>query len=150
MFPGFKPFKSTFILCFFKRLWKHSPLWSGTKQCIVRGSQARVKNADLRHPSCTVVMYRRKCVSPVHNVIVRRKQYFIAVLIVASCLLIVSMSVILAHFHWPLVPVLQWVQLPYSRRKIKIRLSLLRNEIHSRQDLYSLHVSKKGTVEINT
>jgi len=25
-------------------------------KCIVRGNQARVKNADLRHPSCTVVM----------------------------------------------------------------------------------------------
>ena len=69
MFPGFKPFKSTFILCFFKHLWKHSPLWSGTKQCVVRGNQARVKNADLRHPSCTVVMYRRKSASPVHNVL---------------------------------------------------------------------------------
>jgi hypothetical protein len=27
---------------------------------------------------------------------------------------------------------------------------LLHNEIHSMQDLYSLHLSKKGTVEINT
>jgi len=60
------------------------------------------------------------------------------------------MSVILAHFHWPFVPVLQWVQLPQPRRKIKIRLSLLHNEVHSRQDLCSLHLSKKGTVEINT
>jgi len=25
-------------------------------KCIVRGNQVRVKNADLRHPSCTVVM----------------------------------------------------------------------------------------------
>jgi len=24
MFPGFKPFKSNFILYFFKHLWKHS------------------------------------------------------------------------------------------------------------------------------
>ena len=24
-------------------------------KCIVQGKQARVKNADLRHPSCTVV-----------------------------------------------------------------------------------------------
>jgi len=41
-------------------------------KCIVRGNQARVKNADLRHPSCTFVMYRRKSASPVHNVL---KQY---------------------------------------------------------------------------
>jgi len=38
-------------------------------KCIVRGNQAHVKNADLRHPSCTVVMYRRKTASPVHNVL---------------------------------------------------------------------------------
>ena len=38
-------------------------------KCIVHGNQARVKNADLRHPSCTVVMYRRKSASPVHNVL---------------------------------------------------------------------------------
>jgi len=38
-------------------------------KCIVRGNQARVKNADLHHPSCTVVMYRRKSASPVHNVL---------------------------------------------------------------------------------
>jgi len=38
-------------------------------KCIVRGNQVRVKNADLRHPSCTVVMYRRKSASPVHNVL---------------------------------------------------------------------------------
>ena len=25
-------------------------------KCIVQGKQARIKNADLRHPSCTVVM----------------------------------------------------------------------------------------------
>jgi len=25
-------------------------------KCIVQGKQAHVKNADLRHPSCTVVM----------------------------------------------------------------------------------------------
>jgi len=25
-------------------------------KCIVQGKQVRVKNADLRHPSCTVVM----------------------------------------------------------------------------------------------
>ena len=25
-------------------------------KCTVQGKQARVKNADLRHPSCTVVM----------------------------------------------------------------------------------------------
>jgi len=38
-------------------------------KCYVRGNQARVKNADLHHPSCTVVMYRRKSVSPVLNVL---------------------------------------------------------------------------------
>ena len=37
---------------------------------IVRGNQARVKNADLLHPCCTVVMYRRKSASPVHNVLI--------------------------------------------------------------------------------
>jgi len=26
------------------------------RNCVLRGNQARVKNADLRHPSCTVVM----------------------------------------------------------------------------------------------
>jgi len=35
----------------------------------VRRNQAHIKNADLRHPSCTVVMYRRKSASPVHNVL---------------------------------------------------------------------------------
>ena len=45
------------------------PLWSGTKHCIVRGNQARVKNAYVRHPSCTVVVYRHKSASPVHNVL---------------------------------------------------------------------------------
>ena len=38
-------------------------------KCIVQGKQARVKNADLRHPSCTVVMQKRKCASPVLNVL---------------------------------------------------------------------------------
>ena len=38
-------------------------------KCIMRGNQARVKNADLRHPSCTVVMQRRKSASPVRNVL---------------------------------------------------------------------------------
>ena len=38
-------------------------------KCIVRGYQVRVKNADLRHSSCTVVMYKRKSASPVHNVL---------------------------------------------------------------------------------
>ena len=36
---------------------------------IVQGKQARVKNADLLHPSCTVVMYKRKSASPVINVL---------------------------------------------------------------------------------
>ena len=38
-------------------------------KCYVRGNQAHVKNADLRHPSCTVVIYRRKSASPVHSVL---------------------------------------------------------------------------------
>jgi hypothetical protein len=38
-------------------------------KCIVCGNQARVKNADLRHPSCTVIMCRRTSASPVHNVL---------------------------------------------------------------------------------
>ena len=41
-------------------------------KCIVCGKQAHVKNADLRHPSCTVVMYRRKSASPIHNVLTNR------------------------------------------------------------------------------
>jgi hypothetical protein len=39
-------------------------------KCIVCGNQAWFKNADLRHPSCTVVMYKRKSASPVHNVLI--------------------------------------------------------------------------------
>ena len=39
-------------------------------KCIVQGNQAPVKNADLRHPSCTVVMYKRKSASPVLNVLI--------------------------------------------------------------------------------
>jgi len=35
----------------------------------VCGNQARVKNADLHHPSWTVVMYKRKSASPVHSVL---------------------------------------------------------------------------------
>jgi hypothetical protein len=38
-------------------------------KCIVLGNQARVKNSDLRHPSCTVVMYKRKSASPVLNML---------------------------------------------------------------------------------
>ena len=38
-------------------------------KCIVQGKQARVKNADLRHPSCTVVMQKRKSASPFLNVL---------------------------------------------------------------------------------
>ena len=38
-------------------------------KCIVQRKQARVKNADLRHPSCTVVMQKRKSASPVLNVL---------------------------------------------------------------------------------
>ena len=36
-------------------------------KCIVQGKQACVKNADLRHPSCTVLMQKRKSASPVLN-----------------------------------------------------------------------------------
>ena len=39
-------------------------------KCIVQGKQARVKNTDLRHPSCTVVMKKRKFASPVLNVLI--------------------------------------------------------------------------------
>jgi hypothetical protein len=35
----------------------------------VRGNQAGVKNADVRHPSSTVVIHRRKSASPFHNVV---------------------------------------------------------------------------------
>ena len=38
-------------------------------KCIVQGKQAQVKNADLPHPSCTVVMSKRKSASPVLNVL---------------------------------------------------------------------------------
>ena len=38
----------------------------------MRGNQARVKNADVRHPSSTVLMYRRKSASPVHNVLITK------------------------------------------------------------------------------
>ena len=38
-------------------------------KCIVQGKQARVKNADLPHPSCTVVMQKRKSASPVLNML---------------------------------------------------------------------------------
>ena len=41
-------------------------------KCIVQGKQARVKNADLRRPSCTVVMQKRKSASPVLNVLMSR------------------------------------------------------------------------------
>jgi len=46
-------------------------------KCIVHGNQARVKNADLSHPSCTVVMQRRKSVSPVHNVLIQKGQQLV-------------------------------------------------------------------------
>jgi len=39
-------------------------------KCYARGNQVRVKNADLCHPSCTVVMYRHKSASPVLNVLI--------------------------------------------------------------------------------
>ena len=35
----------------------------------MRRNQARVKNADVRHPSSIVVMHRRKSASPIHNVL---------------------------------------------------------------------------------
>jgi len=38
-------------------------------KCIVRGNQARVKNADLRHPCFTVVMQRHKSATPVYIVL---------------------------------------------------------------------------------
>ena len=41
-------------------------------KCTVQRKQARVKNADLRHPSCTVVMEKFISASPVLNVLTRR------------------------------------------------------------------------------
>jgi len=38
-------------------------------KCIVQGKEVRVKNADLRHPSFTVVTLKRKFASPVLNVL---------------------------------------------------------------------------------
>ena len=38
-------------------------------QCIRHRNQAHVKNAGLHHPSCTVVMQRRKSASPVLSVL---------------------------------------------------------------------------------
>ena len=43
-------------------------------KCNVQGKQARVKNADLRHPSCTVVMEKRKSASPVLSVLIKEKR----------------------------------------------------------------------------
>ena len=43
-------------------------------KCTVQGKQARVKNAGLRHLSCTVVMQKRKSASPVLNVL-KYEQY---------------------------------------------------------------------------
>ena len=42
-------------------------------KCYLHGNQGHVKNVDLRHPSCTVVMYRRKSASPVHSVLMTLK-----------------------------------------------------------------------------
>ena len=39
-------------------------------KCIVQRKQARVKNADLRRPSRTVVMQKRKSASPVLNMLI--------------------------------------------------------------------------------
>ena len=36
----------------------------------MRGNQARIKITDVRHPSPTVLMHRRKSASPVHNVLI--------------------------------------------------------------------------------
>jgi hypothetical protein len=46
-------------------------------KCIWRGNQARVKNADLHHLSCTVVMYKRKSASPVHNVLMYTQSHML-------------------------------------------------------------------------
>jgi len=53
-------------------------------KCTVRRKQGRVKNADLRHPSYTVVMYRRKSVSPVHNVLMTQSAHNTALIIYNS------------------------------------------------------------------
>ena len=42
-------------------------------KCTVQGKEARVKNAVLRHPSCTVVMQKRKSASPVLNVLISNR-----------------------------------------------------------------------------
>ena len=44
-------------------------------KCTVQGKQARVKNADLRHPSCTVVTQKRKYASPVLSVLRSSSNY---------------------------------------------------------------------------
>ena len=44
-------------------------------KCIMQVNQVRVKNADLRHLSCTVVMYKCKSASPVLSVLIQRKQF---------------------------------------------------------------------------
>ena len=38
----------------------------------MRGNRARVENADVRHPSSTVVMHRRKSASPDNNVLLQK------------------------------------------------------------------------------
>ena len=42
-------------------------------KCIWRRNQARVKNADLHHPFCTVVMQRRKSASPILSVLINKQ-----------------------------------------------------------------------------
>ena len=58
-------------------------------KCIVQGKQARVKNADLRHPSCTVVMQKRKSASPVLNVLRRNERDAIKNICRSECKVIV-------------------------------------------------------------
>ena len=42
-------------------------------KCIVQEKEARVKNADLPHPSCTIVMQKRKSASHVLNGLRKRR-----------------------------------------------------------------------------
>ena len=67
-------------------------------KCIVQGNHARVKNADLRHPSCTVVMYKRKSASSVLNVLIKKCVSFTAVSIMfvhpCACCQVILLGVI--------------------------------------------------------
>jgi hypothetical protein len=44
------------LYCVYLKIYNKFTNYFCVIKCIVCGNQARVKNADLRHPSCTVVM----------------------------------------------------------------------------------------------